>query len=104
MFGQVASGRAYFTGISIVNPAGADASVLLEVCDGDGQLFASRTLTIKSGARVARLLTEYFPLLAGRALNAGCIQVTSETGLASSALVGTNGLDTLSALPSQRRE
>jgi hypothetical protein len=103
VFGQVASGmvgdKAYFTGLALLNPSNADATVLVELFDRDGRRVASSALTIPANRRKSSLLTEYFPGLTGQNIGSGYIKVTSDRGLASFALFGS--LEALSAVPAQ---
>jgi hypothetical protein len=103
VFGQVASGlvgdNAYFTGLAMLNPAGTDAHVLVELFNRDGRLVTSSSETVPANRRKSKVLTEFFPALTGQNISSGYIKVTSDRGLASFALFGTK--EALSAVPAQ---
>jgi len=107
IFSQVASNATYFTGIALLNPGTADATVRIEVFDRNGILVRSGTQTIKAANRVARLLTQYFTDLAGVDISSGYIKAGADRGVAGFALFGTNNLTdptqslALSAVPPQ---
>jgi hypothetical protein len=99
LFGQVASDATYFTGIAVLNPSDADASVTVDVFDRNGTRIATRTFTIAARRRVSQLLTQHFPTLPS--LSAGYFRVTSTPGVLSFALFGTSSLSVLAAIPPQ---
>ncbi|HEY3132394.1 MAG TPA: SBBP repeat-containing protein [Acidobacteriota bacterium] len=101
VFSQVASNQTYFTGLAILNPGSATAAVTIEVYDTDGALVATKSESIAAGQRKSRLLTEYFPALAGQNRSSGYIKVSSDNPLAAFALFGANDLSVLSAVPPQ---
>ncbi len=98
---QVASNGTYFTGLAILNPTSADATVRIDVFTSTSQLDQSVVLIIPAGHRTSRLLTEYFPALAGQNRNSGYIRVTSDQGVACFGVFGTSSLSVLSAIPAQ---
>jgi hypothetical protein len=103
LFGHVASGQIgdmeYFTGIAMLNPSDAEASAKIELYTRDGRLVTSKTVTIGAWKRKSLLLTEYFDELQGQDIDSGYIRITSNRGLASFALFGTQSLTALSAVP-----
>jgi hypothetical protein len=101
VFSQVASNSTYFTGIAIFNPGNTDAVTSIAVFDKTGGLLASKETTIKARSRSSKLLTEYFPDLAGQDLHSGYIRISSGQGVAAYAVYGTNNLTALSAIPAQ---
>jgi hypothetical protein len=101
IFSQVASGSLYFTGIALVNPASGDAHAQMILFDKDGVQLSVHPVTLKANGRVLGLLTEFFPILLGKEISAGYLRITSDSGLASFAVFGTNGLVTLAAIPAQ---
>ena len=101
VFSQAVSNSTYYTGLALLNPAGSDANVKIEVHDSGGALLYSRTEFIPARQRRSRLLTEYFPALDANPINAGYIRVMSDNGIASFALFGTRALSVLSAVPQQ---
>ena len=101
VFGQVASGDRYYTGIAIVNPNDTVADATIEVFDSHGTRIQSKTEAIRAKGRKSRLLTEYFPALINQNITSGYIKVTVDKGVASFAVFGTNNLSSLSAVPPQ---
>jgi hypothetical protein len=101
IFSHIASDDTYFTGLAIVNPNEADTLAAVSLYGADGKLEASATQLIPAKGRVSRLLTEYFPALAGQNRASGYIRVSADKGVASFALFGTHRLSVLSAIPAQ---
>jgi len=101
IFSQVASNTAYFTGIAALNPNPNDANATLEVFDRNGLLLQTRSLVIKSRQRISQVLTQYFPNLIGQDISSGYIKFMVDGGVASFAVLGTNNLSVLSAIPPQ---
>lgn len=101
LFSHIASNDLYFTGLAIANPGAEDADVTIQVYNAGGALLDSRTERIPSGQRRSRLLTEYFPSLAGKDQSSGYIKLLSNIPIASFALIGTADLGVLSAIPAQ---
>jgi hypothetical protein len=68
-----------------------------------GAQSAGRTKNEWLGARQSksRLLTEYFPSLAGQDRTSGYVRVISDLPIASFALFGTRSLSALAAIPPQ---
>jgi hypothetical protein len=101
VFSQLASDETWYTGIAILNPDDSAATVTLDVLDENGTVIGSTVLSIPPGQRTSRLLTEYFPALAAQHRTKGYIRISSDKGLASFALFGTNSFSVLSAVPPQ---
>ncbi|HYK90301.1 MAG TPA: fibronectin type III domain-containing protein, partial [Acidobacteriota bacterium] len=101
IFSHVASDSTYFTGLAIVNPNGSSAVATVDLYDSDGKLLASDTRTIPAMWRTSRLLTQYFPSLAGQSRTSGYFKVTVDNGAACFALFGKQDLSVLSAIPGQ---
>jgi hypothetical protein len=101
LYSHVASNDMYYTGIAILNPNPTDAAVTLDLHAADGTLIQSTNLSIGAGQRLARVLTEYFPILKWNSQTSGYVQLTSNMPIASFALFGTNNLSVLSAIPPQ---
>jgi glucose/arabinose dehydrogenase len=99
VFSQAVSNLTYFTGIALLNPGATDAQVQIELTDAKSGQTLRQTVTLKAGERTSRLLTEYFPSLIGRSMDAGFVHVASDNGVAAYALFGTNSLSVLSAIP-----
>lgn len=76
-----------------------DATATIEVFDSAGARLASKQETIRAKQRRSALLTEYFPALLGREIDAGYIKVASDRP--GFALFGTRDLSVLSAIPPQ---
>jgi hypothetical protein len=98
VFSQVASNDTYFTGVAMINPNDADATLTLEVYKKTGELLISKQEVVGAKKRKSLLLTEYFPSLVGQQISSGYIKLTSDRSLASFALFGTTSLSVLSAV------
>jgi hypothetical protein len=101
VFSHIASDDLHFTGIAIVNPSLTTATIKLELYAIDGSLIDSMPGVIPAGQRKCRLLTEFFPWLAGRSQTSGYMRLVSDVPVASFALFGTHRLSVLSAIPAQ---
>ena len=101
LFSQVALNEVYFTGIAMLNPTTANATVTVDVFSDTGVLDYSTTEVILAGRRKASLLTEIFPQMAGTSRTSGYIQLRSDVPIASFSLFGTHDLSVLSAVPAQ---
>ncbi len=99
MFAHLASNDTYYTGIAILNPNQAPATVTIDVYSSSGSRDFTTVETIPAMQRTSKLLTQYFPDLAGTNRTSGYIRVTSDQGIASFAVFGTQSA--LSALPPQ---
>jgi hypothetical protein len=101
LYSHVASNDLYFTGLAIVNPNPAEASVIIELYNANGFLLDQTTKMIVPGGRDSKLLTQYFPSLEGKDQTSGYIKLVSNLPIASFATFGTNTLSVLSAIPPQ---
>jgi hypothetical protein len=102
VFGQVASNETFFTGMAVLNLDQDPVSAVLRVYDNQGELVASRIVTIPGRGRVSQLLTQFFPELKGRNIGSGYMVLTSNrSNLVGFALFGANNLSVLSAVPAQ---
>ena len=101
LFAHVATNDTYFTGLAVVNPHDTDIFVVIDLFGADGRIEASTTQIVPPKGRTSRLLTQYFPALAGQNRSSGYIRVTANMGVAGFALFGTNNLSVLSAIPPQ---
>jgi hypothetical protein len=103
LFGHVASGPAggidYFTGLALLNPADAQASVWVTVHDPSGAVLRTTAapILLAPGQRLSQMITDYFPDL-GPTLG-GWIEVQADQGLLGYVLFGDTGLQFLSAVP-----
>lgn len=98
---HIASNAILFTGLAILNPNSVDTTVNLQTYTADGQLDNSLTQVIPAGNRISKLLTEYFPALAGQNRASGYIKLTADHGIACYGVFGTNNLSVLSAISAQ---
>jgi hypothetical protein len=98
---HIASDATYYTGLSILNPNTVDATVNIQTYTSGGQLDNALTQVIPAGNRISRLLTEYFPALAGQNRSSGYVKVTADRGIACFGVFGTKSLSVLSAIPAQ---
>jgi hypothetical protein len=101
LFSHIASNETSFTGVAVLNPGGAGATVTIELFDSGGRSTGSTTQTIPAGQRKSRLLTEYFPGLVAKDGTPAYFKVTADQEVACFALFGTNKLSVLSAIPAQ---
>jgi hypothetical protein len=101
VFSQIASDGLYFTGIAVVNPNSAAATVKLEVYAADGGLVDSVSEIILGSHRRSKLLTEFLASMAGKNQTSGYIRLTSDVPIAAFCLFGTHRLSVLSAIPGQ---
>lgn len=101
VYGHIAADDQYYTGVAIVNPDRNSAQIVVDLYDEDGTLAMTKPLTIPAGARVSQLLTQLFPQLASQHRRSGYLKVTSDVGIASIAVFGTNDLSLLAAIPPQ---
>ncbi len=101
VFSHIASNGTYYTGISLLNPDSAPASVTIDVYSADGTLKATSSKAIGPKERVTQLLTELFPSMEGQDWISGYVRVTADRGISAFALFGTHNLTALSAIPPQ---
>jgi len=102
VFSHVASNDLYFTGIAMLNTqADRLAAVTLELYAADGTLLQRKNEWLGARQSKARLLTEYFPSLAGQDRTSGYVRLISDLPIASFALFGTRSLSALAAIPPQ---
>lgn len=99
LFGLVVSNETYFTGLALLNPNAADASVQIEFRAPDGSLIVSKTERLPARRRSARFLETYFPSLANARPAQGYIRLTADRPIVPFALIGTRNLLVLSAVP-----
>lgn len=98
VFSQVANTPVFFTGLALLNPDSAEASVEIEVFDASGEsVGAPGQITLQAGRRTAQLLTELVPESANQ--QGGYITVTSDRPIVAQQLFGTFRLSLLSAVP-----
>jgi hypothetical protein len=101
VFSHVSSNDKYYTGVAIVNPNSIEAHVIVQLLAGDGNPGIATMVTIPAGRRISTVLTELFPDLVGIQRYSGYFQVTSDVGIASFSVFGSNDLKLLSAIPPQ---
>ncbi len=75
VFSQLASDDTYFTGVAILNPGDAMATVTIDIYDKDGTLVTTKVEKIDAGRRKSAVLTQYFPQLLGDKRSSGYIRV-----------------------------
>jgi hypothetical protein len=100
-FSQVASDVNFYTGLAILNPNSAPLRAAIRVYDADGNEIARKVEDLPAFGRVSRLLTEYFPALAGRQISEGYMIVEAIENFAAFAVFGAKNLTALSAVPPQ---
>ena len=102
IFGHVVSDETYFMGLAVANPTGSPLSAVVELFDSSGRSVQKTTETVPARGRRSRLLTQYFPELAGEKIGSGFIKVTAGEKFAGFALFGTHSLSALSAIPAHK--
>lgn len=98
-FSHVAEGMGLSTGLSLLNPGTADASVQIEVFAADGTLRGETQVVIPAGGRSVDLVKNYLPEL-GQQLG-GFIKVSSDHPLFGLELFFQNSLELVSAVAAQ---
>jgi hypothetical protein len=73
----------------------------IKVYDKSGNEIASKIEDLPAFGRVSKLLTDYFPELAGRQISGGYVIVEAIKNLAAFAVFGAKNLSALSAVPPQ---
>lgn len=99
VFSQVASDKEYYTGLALLNSNYLDVRATIEVFRKNGTLLASTQEWIPPRGRISKVLTEYFPSLAGQEIRGGYIKVTTDLAIAGYAVFGNQ--TALSAVPPQ---
>jgi hypothetical protein len=98
---HVASNSTFFTGLAILNPNSADATVTIELYTAEGKREGVTVQVLSGGHRISRLLPEFFTALVGSDRSSGYVKVTADKGIICFGLFGTNSLSVLSAIPAQ---
>jgi len=101
IFGQVVSNAAFFTGVALANPGASEVHALMQLFDPQGTEVSSRVITIVAGGQSSGLLTEYFPISSSQSINSGYLRISADGGLAAYAVIGTNDLSILAAIPAK---
>ncbi len=100
-FSQIASDVNFYTGLAILNPDSAPLRAAIKVYDKSGNEIAGKVEDLPAFGRTSKLLTDYFPELAGRQISGGYVIVEGIKTLAAFAVFGTKNLSALSAVPPQ---
>jgi hypothetical protein len=100
-FSQIASDMNFYTGLAIMNPDSAPLRASIKVYDKSGNEIAGKVEDLPAFGRVSKLLTDYFPELAGRQISGGYVIVEAIKNLAAFAVFGAKNLSALSAVPPQ---
>jgi glucose/arabinose dehydrogenase len=101
-FGQIASDASYYTGLAVANSGVASTTARVDTFDRAGRLIASGSFPLPPKGRIAGLITELLPDLAGISLAGGHIEVTADGGVAAYAVFGSRSLTTLTAIQAVR--
>ncbi len=99
IYSHVAQDSGYFTGIAILNPNAASATVTLEAFTKDGASVGSLSTLLLPGQKLAKLLYELIPLSDGQ--TGGYVHIQSTLPVVSFSLFGTSDGKVLSAIPPQ---
>jgi len=97
---QVTETERLFTGFSLVNPSGSDASVDLSIVRPDGTTVAQDTINVSAGSKFQRLLRDVLPNAAGQP--GGYLVVRSSTPLFGIGMLGASDNRFLAAMPPNR--
>jgi hypothetical protein len=92
LIGQIASSDKYYTGLAILNPGNTASLVALDLYGADGTKEDSVQMNLSPRQRLSRLLSEYFPALAGKDHMSGYIKINASVPFASYAFFGTHNL------------
>jgi hypothetical protein len=99
------AGRAYRTGIALLNPFGAPVPYTMRVFDGGGRKVAELNDTLPPRARAAKMLSHPLPGAAfftqPIALGSGHVEVVTPYGLLGFELFFTDDLSQLASVPAQ---
>lgn len=90
-----------FMGLAIVNPSEQEAEVRMEAFGPSGESIAASVQVLPPGHRASRLLTEHLPELSGTRLLGGYVRISSEVGIAVSAIYAPSRLTSLMPVPAQ---
>ncbi len=101
LFSHLASDAVYYTGIAILNPNDTDVTATLILCNDAGMSEMMVQERIPARQRISRLLTDYFPVLAGQNRTSGYVRLMVDRPVASYAVYGTKNLSILCAIPGQ---
>ena len=85
-----------FEGITLINPSATAVTVSLQGLNSSGTTAGAFSLTLNPGQVVSRLITEFF---SGGLPAQSVIRITSSAPIVTSAITGSNSLDTLRSLP-----
>jgi len=100
IFGQVANGLGYYTGLALFNPSDQPAEVTLEVYSAEGQQTGQSVVHLPPFGRISKLLVELIPTTDGQVR--GWIRLRSSRPIAAQELFGTDEL--LAAVPAANDE
>jgi hypothetical protein len=101
LFSHIASDDVYYTGIAILNPGATDAAATLVLYNENGGIDATVKESVPARQRISKLLTDFFPSLAGQNRRAGYVRLIIDHSVASYAVYGTKNLSILCAIPGQ---
>ena len=100
IFGQVANGLGYYTGLALFNPSDQPAQVTLEVYSAEGQQTGQSVVQLPPLGRISKLLVQLVPTTEGQVR--GWIRLRSSRPIAAQELFGTDEL--LAAVPAANDE
>ncbi len=98
-FPYIAHSSGWSTGIALLNPGIQVATVRLEVWKPNGELVATRVISVSPGEREVKLLSEFFADLPE--LLAGYLVVSSDQAILGLELLFSNNLELMSAVAGQ---
>jgi len=101
VFGHVVSDDLYYTELAIANPGNADASVLLDLFNGQGEYGETVEISIPAGWQDNFSLKEVFQSLNYNNQTGGYIVMSSDVPVAASSLFGKYDQSVVSVIPVQ---
>lgn len=99
VYSHVAETAGYWTGVAILNTHLTSATVSLEVFTKAGASVGTKSLTLLPGQKIAKLLYELVPAVAGQ--SGGYVHIVSDLPVTSFSLFGSYDGLSLSAIPPQ---
>ena len=99
MYSQVAEGGGFFTGLTVVNPSGSEATVEFFTLLPDGTTVGKATLMVPENGRVGRLYRELLPASLGQ-VGGGAYLRSSVEVVGAALFGGTNGF-ALASVPAE---
>ncbi len=97
VFGQVADGADFFSGLALHNPGAAEAVVAIRIRTPKGVMAGENRVRLAAGARLAREITQWAPSARGQV--GGWIEIESDQPIVAQEIFGDRAGRALSAVP-----